>query len=163
MQLSTLHGESARGEGMPLSPLNKTPADKTTPEGRSCFVRGRRIRTLEDRLRRLRALARFIKMYVRVESLTTQQRTKKDPSLLTRVFLAAGEGFEPSHTESESAVLPLHNPAVSCRTLLIIRIRRNLSIPFFRFFKEIFQRKTAAAPKGHSGREIPYSSTSGQW
>ena len=27
-------------------------------------------------------------------------------------FLAAGEGFEPSHTESESAVLPLHNPAV---------------------------------------------------
>ena len=27
--------------------------------------------------------------------------------------LAAGEGFEPSHTESESAVLPLHNPAMS--------------------------------------------------
>ena len=26
--------------------------------------------------------------------------------------MAAGEGFEPSHTESESAVLPLHNPAV---------------------------------------------------
>jgi hypothetical protein len=25
--------------------------------------------------------------------------------------LAAGEGFEPSQTESESAVLPLHNPA----------------------------------------------------
>ena len=34
-------------------------------------------------------------------------------------FLAAGEGFEPSHTESESAVLPLHKPAIfvrSCRT-----------------------------------------------
>ena len=28
------------------------------------------------------------------------------------VIMAAGEGFEPSHTESESAVLPLHNPAV---------------------------------------------------
>ncbi len=28
-------------------------------------------------------------------------------------LLAAGEGFEPSHTESESAVLPLHKPAVS--------------------------------------------------
>ena len=28
-------------------------------------------------------------------------------------FLAAGEGFEPSHTESESAVLPLHKPAIS--------------------------------------------------
>ena len=29
-----------------------------------------------------------------------------------RRSLAAGEGFEPSHTESESAVLPLHNPAM---------------------------------------------------
>ena len=28
-----------------------------------------------------------------------------------RTIMAAGEGFEPSHTESESAVLPLHNPA----------------------------------------------------
>ena len=27
-------------------------------------------------------------------------------------IMAAGEGFEPSHTESESAVLPLHKPAV---------------------------------------------------
>ena len=31
------------------------------------------------------------------------------------VILAAGEGFEPSHTESESAVLPLHKPAISVR------------------------------------------------
>ena len=29
--------------------------------------------------------------------------------------LAAGEGFEPSHTESESAVLPLHKPAWQMR------------------------------------------------
>ena len=28
--------------------------------------------------------------------------------------MAAGEGFEPSQTESESGVLPLHNPA-KCR------------------------------------------------
>ena len=28
--------------------------------------------------------------------------------------LAAGEGFEPSQTESESVVLPLHNPAIFC-------------------------------------------------
>ena len=28
------------------------------------------------------------------------------------IHLAAGEGFEPSHTESESAVLPLHKPAI---------------------------------------------------
>ena len=26
--------------------------------------------------------------------------------------MAAGEGFEPSQTESESVVLPLHNPAI---------------------------------------------------
>ncbi len=32
--------------------------------------------------------------------------------------MAAGEGFEPSHTESESAVLPLHNPAISCELCL---------------------------------------------
>ena len=30
--------------------------------------------------------------------------------------LAAGEGFEPSHTESESAVLPLHKPAIGVRS-----------------------------------------------
>ena len=35
-------------------------------------------------------------------------RTRSSPM----ATLAAGEGFEPSHTESESAVLPLHNPAV---------------------------------------------------
>ena len=40
--------------------------------------------------------------------------TKKNGNFLLKVvvLLAAGEGFEPSHTESESAVLPLHNPAV---------------------------------------------------
>ena len=27
-------------------------------------------------------------------------------------LMAAGEGFEPSQTESESVVLPLHNPAI---------------------------------------------------
>ena len=37
---------------------------------------------------------------------------QKAPALKGRSFLAAGEGFEPSHTESESAVLPLHNPAM---------------------------------------------------
>ena len=41
----------------------------------------------------------------------------------TGFLLAAEEGFEPSHTESESAVLPLHNSAnylVLCRTLLLL-------------------------------------------
>ena len=46
-------------------------------------------------------------------------------------MLAAGEGFEPSHTESESAVLPLHNPAVSRRTKTIIQDLRGLSTVFF--------------------------------
>ena len=32
--------------------------------------------------------------------------------LFWSLLMAAGEGFEPSHTESESAVLPLHNPAI---------------------------------------------------
>ena len=32
--------------------------------------------------------------------------------MIHNLFLAAGEGFEPSQTESESVVLPLHNPAV---------------------------------------------------
>ena len=60
-------------------------------------------------------------------------------------FLAAGEGFEPSQTESESVVLPLHNPAICllcrpvicslCRsTNVIIAEDRKLSIEFFYFF-----------------------------
>ena len=41
------------------------------------------------------------------------EKALKALSVAFRAFseLAAGEGFEPSHTESESAVLPLHNPA----------------------------------------------------
>ena len=34
--------------------------------------------------------------------------------------MAAGEGFEPSQTESESVVLPLHNPAIWCLPQYII-------------------------------------------
>ena len=56
-------------------------------------------------------------------------------------FLAAGEGFEPSHTESESAVLPLHKPARSVgrsdqpqRTDIIIQNIAFLSIGFFKVF-----------------------------
>ena len=54
--------------------------------------------------------------------------------------MAAGEGFEPSHTESESAVLPLHNPAIlrcspRCvvqRTYLIIAGTLHLSTGNFK-------------------------------
>jgi hypothetical protein len=34
-----------------------------------------------------------------------------EPITIQGFFVAAGEGFEPSQTESESVVLPLHNPA----------------------------------------------------
>ena len=55
--------------------------------------------------------------------------------------MAAGEGFEPSHTESESAVLPLHNPAIFLppggltpqATGFIIPNFAPMSTPFFKF------------------------------
>ena len=69
---------------------------------------------------------------------------RKNDLLLQVVFLAAGEGFEPSQTESESVVLPLHNPAISlfclavcfpvARTGVIIPNFRRLSIGFLKYF-----------------------------
>ena len=69
---------------------------------------------------------------------------EKNDLLLQVVFLAAGEGFEPSQTESESVVLPLHNPAISlfclavcfpvARTGVIIPNFRRLSIGFLKYF-----------------------------
>ncbi len=38
-------------------------------------------------------------------------KLKKDCQYKLTIFLAAEEGLEPSQTESESAVLPLHNSA----------------------------------------------------
>ena len=55
-------------------------------------------------------------------------RAKEKPLEIKRsqvAFMAAGEGFEPSHTESESAVLPLHNPAK----------RKKYYTDFFQFVK----------------------------
>ena len=45
---------------------------------------------------------------------TIEKSKKNSETLIAKGFgaLAAGEGFEPSHTESESAVLPLHKPAI---------------------------------------------------
>ena len=42
-------------------------------------------------------------------------------------IVAAEEGFEPSQTESESVVLPLHNSALSCATLTVYNIEAELS------------------------------------
>ena len=42
-------------------------------------------------------------------------RLKKAPATkVASAFLVAELGFEPRHTESESAVLPLHNSAIIC-------------------------------------------------
>ena len=54
---------------------------------------------------------------------------KKSLRTDVRSDMAAGEGFEPSHTESESAVLPLHNPAKS----------KDYYTFFYRFVKSKFQ------------------------
>ena len=43
------------------------------------------------------------------------------------LHMVAEEGFEPSQTESESVVLPLHNSALSCATLTVYNIQRELS------------------------------------
>lgn len=69
---------------------------------------------------------------------------RKKTTCFTSRFLAAGEGFEPSQTESESVVLPLHNPAISlfclavcfpaARTGVIIPNFRRLSIGFLKYF-----------------------------
>ena len=40
------------------------------------------------------------------------RKNKKDTTRVSFLFLAAELGFEPRHTESESAVLPLHNSAI---------------------------------------------------
>ena len=45
---------------------------------------------------------------------------KNRPSNDGLLSLAADLGFEPRHTESESAVLPLHNSALFCRTVYIL-------------------------------------------
>ena len=50
--------------------------------------------------------------------------------------LAADEGFEPSQTESESDVLPLHKSAVFHRTLAIIARFEKKSRPNLQFFSK---------------------------
>ena len=65
-------------------------------------------------------------------SLTT---IKKHPSIEGCFFMAAEPGFEPRRTESESAVLPLHNSALfSAKTI----VSQGFSFvkPFFHFFKQ---------------------------
>ena len=53
-------------------------------------------------------------------------------------IMAAGEGFEPSHTESESAVLPLHKPAVSLWNSYYYTKNLRLVKGFSNFFPNFF-------------------------
>ena len=62
-----------------------------------------------------------------------------------QLIMAAGEGFEPSQTESESVVLPLHNRAIlnlklalSVRTFIIIPFLFKMSTVFLKKFQKIF-------------------------
>jgi hypothetical protein len=67
-----------------------------------------------------------------------------EKSMISGLFaLAAGEGFEPSQTESESGVLPLHNPAILPCAL---GERKSYYTIFFPFVKGYFKKtqKTAS-------------------
>ena len=72
------------------------------------------------------------------------QEQEKIPGTVTipGILMAAGEGFEPSHTESESAVLPLHKPAMKFRSLRseqILLYRKDFVCQaFFCFSLEVF-------------------------
>jgi hypothetical protein len=66
--------------------------------------------------------------------------------------MAAGEGFEPSHTESESAVLPLHKPAIalwnSYHYTKKLRLVKTFSVFFQNFF---FKEKSGPFPLSPGG------------
>ena len=50
---------------------------------------------------------------IRFYNIDVQMEQKKAPEIQMLFFFTAVQGFEPRHTESESAVLPLHNTAIS--------------------------------------------------
>ena len=56
-------------------------------------------------------LARRARNWVRDE-VPQPKKEKNDPRVMVVFSFAAELGFEPRHTESESAVLPLHNSAL---------------------------------------------------
>ena len=75
--------------------------------------RGERARGVWETISAPAALTRRDCILCEASNLISRSTKQKKPVLLDELFsLAAGEGFEPSHTESESAVLPLHNPAI---------------------------------------------------
>ena len=53
----------------------------------------------------------MVKIYITSPEILLKR--ERPPSTNSVVQVAAGRGFEPRQTESESVVLPLHNPAIS--------------------------------------------------
>ena len=53
----------------------------------------------------------MVKIYITSPEILLKR--ERPPSVNSVVLVAAGRGFEPRQTESESVVLPLHNPAIS--------------------------------------------------
>ena len=53
----------------------------------------------------------------KIPAINASGKAKEKPAVrdLLTAGVVAEEGFEPSQTESESVVLPLHNPAMACR------------------------------------------------
>ena len=71
--------------------------------------------------------------------------------------LAAGEGFEPSHTESESAVLPLHKPAIALWNSYHYTKKLRLVKTFSVFFKISFSRKNQDLSPFRPAAELWYN------
>lgn len=72
---------------------------------------------------------------------------------LYRTFMAAEEGFEPSQTESESVVLPLHNSAINSTLTIIAHAVRfvNSFFAIFDFYLKILCRNAEkGCLKAHS-------------
>ena len=81
----------------------------------------------------------------------TAQMKKSKPIGLD--FLAAEEGFEPSQTESESVVLPLHNSAINSTLTIIAHAVRfvNSFFAIFDFYLKILRRNAEkGCLKAHS-------------
>ena len=78
--------------------------------------------------------------------------------------MAAGEGFEPSHTESESAVLPLHKPAVLPWNSYHYTKKNRLVKGVFKFSQNFFSPENPVPPphRRRGGSRRPGGTASGK-
>ena len=73
-----------------------------------------------------------------IELAAGEYNWKKHICLQMCFFLAAELGFEPRHTESESAVLPLHNSAMFLEQMIFYHKLGHLSRDFWKFIIFVF-------------------------